>query len=510
MSLAVRLTEEQKKKIRRDYEALGSYAAAARENQVSSATVRRLLQDAVRKKLAGDIIDKSLVALNNQDKLEEAKPDQITRALKTLLEFTQEESGEEAPEGPIDIPSRLIARDFVDVHRDILARGHTEYMLKGGRGSAKSSFIALEIVTLIKNHPDLNALVLRKVARTLQSSVFNQIVWAIDALELGGEFSAKVSVPEIVYKPTGQTIAFAGLDDPLKLKSIKPKVGYTGILWFEELDQFAGPEEIRSVRQSAIRGGDEAWVFMSFNPPKARNNWANREAEQPKAARLVSHTDYRSVPPAWLGESFLEEAEFVRQVSPTAYEHEYLGIPNGNGGMVFENLAAETIGAEQIARFDRPLYGVDWGFFPDPWAFNGVYFDAARRVLYIFRERTAYKKGNRETAEMVLASGVGDWDILTADSAEPKSVADYRSFGLNCRGAKKGPGSVDYSMKWLQSLVKIVIDPERCPDTYREFMEYEYERTKNGELISGYPDKNNHHIDAVRYATEEIWKWMGE
>ena len=311
-------------------------------------------------------------------------------------------------------------------------------------------------------------------------------------------------------KATGQTIYFSGLDDPLKLKSIKPKTGYIGILWFEELDQFAGPEELRSVRQSVIRGGDRAYVFLSFNPPKTRGNWANEEAEQPKEQRLTLHTDYRSAPAEWLGEAFLSEAEYVRQVNPKAYEHEYLGIANGNGGTVFENLAAEPIPDEQIARFERGLCGVDWGYYPDPWAFNRVCYDPARRVLYVYQELTAYKKGNRETAELLRQAGVGAEELITADSAEPKSVADYRSFGFNCRGARKGPGSLDYSMKWLQSLARIVVDPGRCPETLREFARYEYERTRDGRILSGYPDRENHHIDAVRYATEEIWKWMGE
>ena len=153
---------------------------------------------------------------------------------------------------------------------------------------------------------------------------------------------------------------------------------------------------------------------------------------------------------------------------------------------------------------------MDWGYFPDPWAYNRVHFDAARRVLYIFRELTRYKAGNRETADALLGAGVTEGDRITADSAEPKSVQDYKDYGLFCRGAIKGPGSVDYSMKWLQSLAQIVIDPEACPDTAREFTEYEYERTKDGDIISGYPDKDNHHIDAVRYATEPIWKRRGQ
>ena len=120
-----------------------------------------------------------------------------------------------------------------------------------------------------------------------------------------------------------------------------------------------------------------------------------------------------------------------------------------------------------------------------------------------------YKAGNRKTADKLIEMGVTENDRITADSAEPKSVADYRSYGLYCHGAEKGPGSVEYSMKWLQSLAHIYIDPARCPDTYREFTEYEYERTKDGEIVSGYPDANNHHIDAVRYALEPVWRRRG-
>ena len=182
----------------------------------------------------------------------------------------------------------------------------------------------------------------------------------------------------------------------------------------------------------------------------------------------------------------------------------------GTGADVFENLEIRPITDEEISHFDRIQNGVDWGFFPDPWAFNRVQYDAARRILYIFDELTGYKQGNRETADRVLEKGLTHNDRIIADSAEPKSVNDYRSFGLNCIGAQKGPGSVEYSMKWLQQLAKIVIDPVRCPDTKKEFSAYEYERDKDGNLISGYPDKNNHHIDAVRYGTELIWRKPGQ
>jgi phage terminase large subunit len=259
-----------------------------------------------------------------------------------------------------------------------------------------------------------------------------------------------------------------------------------------------------------IRGGDEAYIFKSFNPPKAKNNWANLYVEQPKENRLVTHTDYRSVPKAWLGKAFLDEAEYLQGINPTAYEHEYLGIANGNGGMVFENVVAEMLTDEQINAFDRVLNGVDFGYFPDPWAFNRCQYDAARRILYIFDELTERKKVNQETAKVLQDHGITRDDKLTVDSADPKDAADYCKYGLKAVGARKGPGSVDRSMKWLQGLTKIVIDPARCPDTYKELTQYEYERTKDGEIISGYPDKDNHHIDAVRYATEEIWGRVGQ
>lgn len=417
---------------------------------------------------------------------------------------------EREAEIPFDIPGRLLAKEYVDIHRDVLNRGHRRYLLKGGRGSGKSTYISLEIINILENNPEIHAVVLRKIGNTLRNSVYNQILWAIGEMGLADRYTAKQTPLEIIKKSTGQKIRFFGLDDPLKLKSIKPEKGYNGILWAEEKDQFAGQEELRSAEQSVIRGGEMAYVFESFNPPKTRDNWANEDADIPQEGRLVLHTDYRTVPPEWLGENFLDLAEYQKEINPMAYEHEYLGIPNGNGGMVFENVVPEEIPDEMIRRFDRRLCGVDWGYFPDPWAFNIMHFDAARRVLYIFGELTAIKTSNRATADMIYAFGVTEDEIITADSAEPKSVADYRSYGLNCYGANKGPGSVDYSMKWLQSLTKIVIDPARCPDTYAEFVEYEYERTKDGKVMSGYPDRDNHHIDAVRYATEEIWKWMGE
>lgn len=406
--------------------------------------------------------------------------------------------------------SSVLGPAFYGLAHDVFRHGHTHYDLAGGRGSLKSSCVSLLVPLLLIQHPDAHALVLRKVANTIRDSVYAQYLWAIGELGMAAYWSAKVQPLELVYKPTGQKIMFRGADDPMKIKSIKVPFGYIAVTHFEEKDQFAGRAEIRTILQSTMRGGSTFWNFESYNPPVSRDNWANKDSLEQRPDRLCHHSTYLDAPPEWLGEQFLAEAEFLRQTNERAYRHEYLGEAVGTGGNVFENLDIRPITPEERAAFDRVRCGVDWGYFPDPWAFNRCHYDAARRVLYIFDELTALRQGNRETADLLLAHGLTRADLITADSAEPKSVADYNKFGLRCMGARKGPGSVEYSMKWLQSLVRIVIDPYTCPDTAKEFLGYEYERTRDGQIVSGYPDRDNHHIDAVRYATEPVWQVPGQ
>ena len=399
---------------------------------------------------------------------------------------------------------------YRDVHRAVKSGSYNQFVLAGGRGSLKSSYVSAEVILQLLQHPGIHAVVLRKVANSLRKSVFAQYQWAIDKLGLTSIFLATVSPMELTYLPTGQKILFFGTDDPSNLKSIKVPFGYIGILHFEEWDQFSGLEETRNIEQSVLRGGEIALEFKTFNPPKTRDSFANRYILQSKPGQLVHKSTYLQAPPDWLGPRFIADAEHLRDTNFPAYEHEYLGVANGSGGQVFDNLDIRIITPEEIHGFDRIYNGVDWGYYPDPWAFNQMHYDAGRRTLYIFGELTRRKAGNRETADALIEYGITGTDRITADSAEKKSVQDYREYGLDCRAAIKGPGSVDYSHKWLQSLTQIVIDPDRCPDTAAEFLNYEYDRDKSGEVISGYPDRNNHHIDAVRYAMESVWKRRGE
>lgn len=430
--------------------------------------------------------------------------------LEARTESLKPDNDSDQPVRYTGIPSNMVAPVFAPVVFDIQEHRHTEYVFPGGRGSTKSSFVSLQIIDLLMRNDQMHAVVMRQVADTLRGSVYQQILWAIEALDLTDKFHATVSPMEITRKSTGQKIYFRGADDPGKIKSIKVPFGYIGILWLEELDQFVGPESVRKIEQSVIRGGDIAYIFKSFNPPKTASNWANKYIKIPKETRFVTESTYKDVPGKWLGKTFLDEAEFLKETNPDAYENEYLGVANGSGGSVFDNVVIREITDEEIAQFDRIYNGVDWGWYPDPYHFTRCHYDAARLILYIFTEYRCNKQSNRQTADKLIELGITGNDLITCDSAENKSIGDYKTYGLLAREAIKGPGSVDYSMKWLQSLRMIVIDNVRCPKTAEEFLEYEYERDKEGNIISGYPDKNNHAIDSVRYATNPIWKKKGQ
>lgn len=373
----------------------------------------------------------------------------------------------------------------------------------------KSSTVSI-LVPLLMMRPEnrgCHALVLRKVGNTIRDSVYAQYIWAIGELGAAEYWDAKVSPMELTYRPTGQKIMFRGADDPMKIKSIKVPFGYIAITHFEEKDQFAGRSEIRTILQSTMRGGARYWNFESYNPPISRDNWANKDSAEEREDRLCHKSTYLQAPPEWLGEQFLNEAEHLKKTDERAYQHEYLGIPVGAGGNVFEKLELRELTDEEIKKFDRIYQGVDFGWFPDPFAFVRLHYDRAHETIYLIDEIYRNKLSNEESARMIKERGYTDARII-CDSAEPKSVADFRAMGLPAVEAVKGPGSVEYGMKFLQRR-KIVIDKRRTPNAYKEFISYEYERDKDGEFISGYPDANNHAIDACRYALETISRKMG-
>ena len=453
---------------------------------------------------------------------------QVSRALKGDLDsakFVRDTSGEyigaeEEKEEPehykVSIPAKDIPPAFIDVYRDILNREHLEYWLEGGRGSIKSTFANEVLIDLLENNPKMCAIIIRRYTNTLRDSVYAQTEWTISQFSetfvgLQDNYDFKVSPMEVTKISTGQKIYFRGTDDAGKIKSIKPPKGmYIGIVLYEEFDQIQGMATVRKINQSIVRGGEDFIQLYVYNTPPSRQHFVNKEKRIPKKNRLVHLSDYRSAPKEWLGQAFIDEAEYIKETNPKIYENEYLGLETGDGTNVFENLEIREITDEEISYFDRLYKGIDWGWYPDPFAYNDMYFDMARRTLYIFDELHANKMSNEATWEALVDKGVTSDDLITADSAENKSIGDYKSYGAYIKGAIKGPGSVEYSMKWLSTLNKIVIDPIRCPKTAEEFESYELEKDKDGNVITGYPDKNNHHIDAVRYALEQIWRRKGQ
>ena len=411
---------------------------------------------------------------------------------------------------------------------DILDHLHTHYVFPGGRGSTKSSFAGgIVVPLLIIANPKVHAVCFRKVGNTVQRSIRAQVEWGIYQLGLQSLFVIPKSYSNpIIYKPTGQQILFMGLDDPHKVKSIKIPFGYIGITWWEELDQFNGENEIRTVLQSTMRGGDKFWDLRTFNPPISKNNWANEYVEiaETRSNTLVVRNTYLDVPEEWLGPQFIEEANELKEINYKAYEHEYLGIPVGTGGDVFQNVEeidtdkiidVEVYGEEMKIplwkTFDHIYCGIDWGFAIDPFAFVRCHFDKKKLDLYIFREYITKETRNIEVFEDLYDKKklVGRSELVIADSAEQKSIADFKAFGAFIRGAQKGPDSIRYGIKWLQGLRHIYIDKKHCPNTYREFVGYEYAQDRDGNFISDYPDENNHFIDATRYALEKYWRRKG-
>jgi hypothetical protein len=244
---------------------------------------------------------------------------------------------------------------FADIHRAIKSGAAKEFLALGGRGGGKSSWASEEGVLAILRNPNIHGLVLRKVGTEIGGSTFNQYLWAIDALGVADKFRVKKSPYELTYIPTEQKIYFRGVDNPRKIKSIKMAFGYFGFVHYEEFDEFAGEEEIRSINQSAIRGGDNIIRIKTFNPPRNPYHWANVYASRDTPGQIVHQSSYLDMPREWIGNDFIEEAELLKTRDYLSYEHEYLGVANGSGKSVFDTQKLQA----QIAKRVQPkLVGI--------------------------------------------------------------------------------------------------------------------------------------------------------
>jgi len=387
----------------------------------------------------------------------------------------------------------------------------TFFVCKGGRNSAKSSNISIMFILLIVMLP-VNGLAIRKVGATLQESVYEQLKEAINWLGLEGSFRCYKQPLKIVYLSRGNYIIFRGADDPLKIKSIKTSKYPIAIVWFEEISEFKTEEEVQVINDSILRAtlpdGIQYRIFYSYNPPKRKQNWVNKKFETQFITQdvYIHHSSY--LDNFHLSEQTLTSINELKESNINKYNWVYGGQPIGGGVIPFENLEFRPITNEEIEQFDNIRQGIDWGYAVDPACFLRSHYDRTRRKLYIFDEIYGVKMSNRELSERIRSKGY-EYDLIIADSAEPKSIAELKESGISIKGARKGQGSVEYGEKWLDDLDAIIIDPGRCPNTASEFEMIDYEVDKDGKQKAKLEDKNNHSIDTARYMCEDDMEKTG-
>lgn len=400
--------------------------------------------------------------------------------------------------------SELIPEHFHSLWHAAKDKGKLNIVAKGGRGSGKSSDIAIIIVLLIMRYP-VNALILRKIDNTLALSVFEQIKWAINVMGVSHLFKIKVSPMEITYVPRGNKMVFRGAQNPERIKSLKDaRFPYT-IAWIEELAEFKTEDEVTTITNSLLRGELDNGLFYKFfytyNPPKRKQSWVNKKYEssfQPDNT-FVHHSTYLNNP--FIAKEFIEEAKAAKQLNELRYRWEYLGEAIGSGVVPFNNLQIEKISDELYNNFDNIRNGADFGYAADPLAFTRWHYDKKKRILYAMDEIYGVQMSNREFAKELWKRGYQS-DEIYCDSAEPKSIDELKKeHGIKrVKGVKKGPDSVEYGEQWLNDLDAIVIDPSRTPNIAREFENIDYETDKDGNIKPRLEDKDNHSIDSCRYA----------
>jgi PBSX family phage terminase large subunit len=410
--------------------------------------------------------------------------------------------------------SDLLTSKFYPLYSAWKSNKYTRLVCKGGRGSAKSTNIALILVVDLMQYP-VNTICFRKVGETLRKSVYEQIKWAIKFLGVEEYFEYKLSPLEIMYKERGNKFIFMGVDDPQKSKSIKEAQFPVARYWFEELAEFKNEDEVETVLNSIFRGKLEKGLiykgFFSYNPPKMKHNWVNKKYNYSFIENnvYVHHSTYLENP--HISEEFIKEAEAVKAKDETKYRLVYMGEPIGNGLVPFPNLEIREIEASEIAGLEKFRNGVDWGYGVDPLAFVRWGYDKKKGIIYALDEYYGVGLKNRNLANYILSKGYDE--LVMCDSAEPKSIDELKEYDISAWGAKKGAGSVEYGEKWLSDLEAIVIDPKRTPNISREFEMIDYDTDREGNPLPRLCDSNNHTIDATRYAFSNDMKkgkWVYE
>lgn len=373
-------------------------------------------------------------------------------------------------------------------------------VVKGSRASKKSTTTALWLISTLMRYPESNALVVRKVFRTLKDSCFAQLKWATVKLGVQDFWQFKESPLEAIYIPTGQHIFFRGLDDPLKVTSITVEHGYLCFCWIEEAYEIMDETSFDMLDES-IRGEVPEPLFkqitVTFNPWNERH-WLKRrffDSDSPDIMAITTNYTCNE----FLDSSDLKVFEDMKRRNPRRYNVAGLGNWGVVDGLVFENWKEKTFTLQDVSDC-IPANGLDWGYTNDPTAVFIGFYDKYGQKLYVWDE--IYKKGlsNRAINNEIVYAGYQRAHFV-ADSAEPKSIAELQGFGLSVSHSKKGKDSINNGIQFMQDL-EIIIHP-RCVNFLTEISNYQWSKDRFGKKMNVPIDDFNHLMDAMRYAMEE-------
>lgn len=379
-------------------------------------------------------------------------------------------------------------------------------VVKGGRGSKKSTTAAQWFIYSMMKYPLANTLVVRRVFNTHKDSTWTQLKWATYNLNVSHLWYFSKSPLEATFIPTGQKILFRGLDDPMGITSITVEKGYLCWVWFEEAFQVMDEDAFNKVDMS-IRGELPEDYFkqitLTFNPWSEKHWIKKRFFDNPDQLTLTMTTSYRCN--EFLGQDDIAIFEDMKQRNPRRFSIEGEGDWGIAEGLVYENFCEMEFDPEEVSR--RPgvtaLFGLDFGYTNDPTAFVASLLDKENRAIYIYDE--IYKKAltNKDIYNEISYRGYAK-EKITADGAEPKSIEELKRLGLRrIRAARKGPDSISFGIQKLQDYM-IYIHP-RCENALVEFNNYIWD-SKNGQPLNKPIDDFNHLLDALRYATESMEK----
>jgi phage terminase large subunit len=366
----------------------------------------------------------------------------------------------------------------------------------GGRGSGKSHAFAQYIVARCAS-AKTDVVCLREVQKSLKQSVKKLIESKIEALGLGGLFEIQ---HDRIKTPHGGIIIFEGLANHTS-ESIKSLEGFD-IAWFEEA-QVASQRSLDLLRPTIRKPGSE--LIFSWNPRFDTDPIEQllRGANPPPDSTVV---EVNFVDNPWFPDVLKDEMEYDKRRDPDKYAHIWLGnYVQNSEARVFRNWSIEE--------FDSPpdaihRLGADWGFAIDPTVL--VRCHIIGRKLYIDYEAYRINCEITDTPSLFLSVPDAEKWPITADSARPETISHMRRNGFpKIVPAVKGPKSVEEGVEWLKSF-DIVVHP-RCQHTIDELTLYAYKTDPlTGKVLPILEDKDNHVIDAIRYACEGARRVLGK